>query len=374
MAKKVEKTEEFSGDDRVNAALKLLNSKFGDGSVMTFNKLQIKKIEAVSTGSISLDLALGIGGLPYGRICEIFGPESSGKSTICLQVCAEAQKQGKTVCYLDLENAFDPIYAKAVGVNLDKLLFSQPASIENAFNMMVELLTNKLADVIIFDSVAAAKTKAEAEGEVGQNFIGLQARTMSLGLKKLTSLANEANCLCLFVNQIRMKIGVLFGNPETTPGGTALQFYASVRMRIAGKKQIEKGDTVVARETEVKVIKNKVAPPFRCANFTIRFGKGIDKCEEVLDYAVKFGLMEKSGAWYRYQGENVAQGKEKALTWLKSNTALMEEFTAKVKKFVLDSYDNMINDNEEVAEEEETLNFDPETGEIFEEEEEKIDV
>lgn len=371
MAKKVEKAEEVSGNNKVNAALKLLNSKFGDGSVMTFNKVEIKKMEAVSTGSISLDLALGIGGLPYGRICEIFGPESSGKSTICLQVCAEAQKQGKTVCYLDLENAFDPIYAKAVGVDLDQLLFSQPASIEDAFNMMTELLTNKLVDVIIFDSVAAAKTKAEADGEVGQNFIGLQARMMSLGLKKLTSLANEANCLCLFVNQIRMKIGVLFGNPETTPGGIALQYYASVRMRIAGKKQVAegKGDeaVAVARETEVKVIKNKVGVPYRTANFMIRFGKGIDKVEEVLDYAVKFGLMEKAGAWYRYQGENVAQGKEKALTWLKSNAALMEEFTAKVKKFVLDSYDNMINNNEEVEEEEETLNFDPETGEIFEE-------
>ena len=312
MAKKVEEKNE---NNKVKAALALLNKKFGDGSAMTFNNLEVKKVAAVSTGSISLDLALGVGGLPLGRICEIFGPESSGKSTICLQVCAEAQKIGKTVCYLDLENAFDALYAKALGVNLNSLIFSQPACIEDAFNMMVELLSNKLADVIIFDSVTAARTKAELNGEVGDNFIGTQARLMSSGLKKIAAMANEANCLCLFVNQIRMKIGVMFGNPETTTGGMALQFYSSVRMRIAGKKQIAEGtgdDAIaVARETEVKIIKNKVAPPFRTANFIIRFGKGISKEEEVFDYAIKFGLIEKSGGWFKYKDEKI-QGKEKA--------------------------------------------------------------
>lgn len=365
MAKKVE--EQSNSNNKVKAALALLNKKFGDGSAMTFNNLEVKKVDAVSTGSISLDLALGVGGLPLGRICEIFGPESSGKSTICLQVCAEAQKIGKTVCYLDLENAFDALYAKALGVDLNSLIFSQPACIEDAFNMMVELLTNKLADVIIFDSVTAARTKAELNGEVGDNFIGTQARLMSSGLKKIAAMANEANCLCLFVNQIRMKIGVMFGNPETTTGGMALQFYSSVRMRIAGKKQIAEGTgddaMAVARETEVKIIKNKVAPPYRTANFIIRFGKGISKEEEVFDYAIKFGLIEKSGGWFKYKDEKI-QGKEKALVWLKQNPSLLDEFTTKVKNFVTKSFE----DTEKMVlqDEESELNFDPETGEVFE--------
>lgn len=365
MAKKVE--EQSNSNNKVKAALALLNKKFGDGSAMTFNNLEVKKVDAVSTGSISLDLALGVGGLPLGRICEIFGPESSGKSTICLQVCAEAQKIGKTVCYLDLENAFDALYAKALGVDLNSLIFSQPACIEDAFNMMVELLTNKLADVIIFDSVTAARTKAELNGEVGDNFIGTQARLMSSGLKKIAAMANEANCLCLFVNQIRMKIGVMFGNPETTTGGMALQFYSSVRMRIAGKKQIAEGTgddaMAVARETEVKIIKNKVAPPYRTANFIIRFGKGISKEEEVFDYAIKFGLIEKSGGWFKYKAEKI-QGKEKALVWLKQNPSLLDEFTTKVKNFVTKSFE----DTEKMVlqDEESELNFDPETGEVFE--------
>ena len=358
MAKKVE--EQSNSNNKVKAALALLNKKFGDGSAMTFNNLEVKKVDAVSTGSISLDLALGVGGLPLGRICEIFGPESSGKSTICLQVCAEAQKIGKTVCYLDLENAFDALYAKALGVDLNSLIFSQPACIEDAFNMMVELLTNKLADVIIFDSVTAARTKAELNGEVGDNFIGTQARLMSSGLKKIAAMANEANCLCL-------KIGVMFGNPETTTGGMALQFYSSVRMRIAGKKQIAEGTgddaMAVARETEVKIIKNKVAPPYRTANFIIRFGKGISKEEEVFDYAIKFGLIEKSGGWFKYKDEKI-QGKEKALVWLKQNPSLLDEFTTKVKNFVTKSFE----DTEKMVlqDEESELNFDPETGEVFE--------
>ena len=366
MAKKVEEKQKSEGNDKIKAALSLLNKKFGDGAAMTFNNAEIKKIDAVSTGSISLDLALGIGGLPYGRICEIFGPESSGKSTVCLQVCAEAQKTGKTVCYLDLENAFDASYAKALGIDLNSLIFSQPACIEDAFNMMVELLTNKLVDVIIFDSVTAARTRVELNGEVGDNFIGVQARLMSAGLKKIAAMANEANCLCLFVNQIRMKIGVMFGNPETTSGGMALQYYASVRMRIAGKSQIKEGkgddEMAVARETEVKVIKNKVAPPFRTANFIIRFGKGISKEEEVFDYAIKFGLIDKNGAFYKYKGETVAQGKEKALKWLKENPNLLEDFTIKVKNFVTESFEKS---EIESSEGDEELNFDSETGEII---------
>lgn len=366
MAKKAEKVEETQGNNKIQAALKLLNSKFGDGSAMTFNNTEIKKVDVVSTGSISLDLALGVGGLPLGRICEIYGPESSGKSTVCLQVCSEAQKKGLSVCYLDFENAFDANYAKALGVDLNNLIFSQPSCIEDGFNMMVELLTNKLVDVIVFDSVTAARTKAELNGEVGDNFIGTQARLMSSGLKKIAAMANEANCLCLFVNQIRMKIGVMFGNPETTTGGMALQFYSSVRMRIAGKSQIKegKGDDAmaIARETEVKVIKNKVAPPFKTANFIIRFGKGISKEEEVLDYTVKFGLVEKAGAWFKYNGENVAQGKDKALLWLKSQPELLEDFTAKVKDFVMKSFEEESGEDTESDEE----GFDPITGEYQE--------
>lgn len=706
MAKKVE-TVESSANDKVKAALALLNKTFGDGSAMTFNNVEVKKIPAISTGSISLDLALGIGGLPLGRCCEIYGPESSGKSTICMQVCAEAQKMGYVVAYMDLENTFDPLYARNLGVDLNSLVFSQPSCIEDAFNAMTVLLKNKLCNVIIFDSIASGKTKAELSDdfEVGDNLIGVQARIMSQGLRNIAPLANEANCLCLFTNQTRQKIGVMFGclhgetkinfddgrsipigevvknkiqgnvycmlpdgkitskpiinwfdngkiqskndmimldsenldgnghntivctpnhkvftsegwveakdaknlafkyenfigdgiagmfigdscitvrshntgrivlqdsanpeyvswklnkfkifnfrkkvfsgvvkyiseynsffaiekqkleernplymlrdnfswlnlaiwymddgyfgsddshfrssicirrikdiclqkeivdtfnektglhaswsdhyhgillnkadtiifqqkickyvpecmqyklgeqyrnkyvdfdleikkeyvvkflpvtiangisdrkfrwknkydiqvqdascyfagstsgalvhnSPETTPGGGAMAFYASVRMRIAGKSQIKegKGDDAIAtaRETEVKVVKNKVAPPFRTANFVIRFGKGISKEEEVLDYAVKFGILEKAGAWFRYNGENVAQGKEKALAWLKSNPELLENFTKRVKDFVISSFD-------EAESVEGDLVYNPETGEV----------
>lgn len=721
MVKKKEEVEVSVSDSNVDKALKLINKQFGPGAMMTFNSAEVKQCDAISTGSISLDLATGVSGLPLGRFVEIFGPESSGKSTICLQVCAEAQKAGYTAAFLDLENAFDAKYAKALGIDLNKLLFSQPSSMEEAFQMMEMLMTNKLVDVIIFDSIASGRTKAELNGEIGDNFIGTQARIISQALKKLAPIANEANCLCLFTNQIRMKIGVMFGcfhyntrvlladgttekigkivnnklpvnvlsynkdtnkveskkiinwfnngkytnlykvtcakpyangiskavvaddhtfitkagekrlselkvgdniyikdtelegkefesfivgsilgdgsirntprntlhtailfkhsveqndychwkeslipselissesidkhgrfefslkygyhftkylsckkksrsykcnltdefinnidllsmaiwylddgtfcaakkhgngkcsisakhlndtdldkvlnrieqlnlpkptltkhkrllwsgenckafqlaiakyvpscmrrkinkdievsgdslnkfvvkqyetvietpilsidkvcyknnraynkfdlqiednsnyfvdgmlvhnSPETTPGGLAMQFYASIRMRIAGKGQVKEGDIITARETEVKIIKNKVAPPFTTANFVIRFGKGIDKAEEVLDYAVKFGLLEKSGAWFKYNGENVAQGKEKALSWLKSNTDLMEEFTKKVKEFVKASFEQM-EDIPEI-EDNENIKFDPETGEILE--------
>lgn len=373
MAKKTEKVES-TGNNKVQAALALLNKTFGEGSAMTFNSTEVKKIPAISTGSISLDLALGIGGLPLGRCCEIFGPESSGKSTICLQVCAEAQKQGYTVAYFDLENAFDPLYAKNLGVDLNNLIFSQPSSMEDAFNAMKVLLENKLCNVIIFDSIASGRTKAElAENfEVGDNLIGLQARLMSQGLRSIAPLANEANCLCLFTNQIRQKIGVMFGSPEVTSGGNAMAFYSSVRMRISGKTQIKegKGDDAIAtaRETEVKIVKNKVAPPFRTANFVIRFGKGISKEEEVLDYAIKFGLIEKAGAWFKYKGENVAQGKEKALVWLKSNPELLDEFTTKVKEFVMSSFENTEEDEDlALQDNEDNIKYNPETGEILEE-------
>ena len=364
MVKKKEEVEVSVSDSNVDKALKLINKQFGPGAMMTFNSAEVKQCDAISTGSISLDLATGVSGLPLGRFVEIFGPESSGKSTICLQVCAEAQKAGYTAAFLDLENAFDAKYAKALGIDLNKLLFSQPSSMEEAFQMMEMLMTNKLVDVIIFDSIASGRTKAELNGEIGDNFIGTQARIISQALKKLAPIANEANCLCLFTNQIRMKIGVMFGNPETTPGGLAMQFYASIRMRIAGKGQVKEGDIITARDTEVKIIKNKVAPPFTTANFVIRFGKGIDKAEEVLDSDVKFGLLERSGASFKYNGENVAQGKEKALSWLKSNTDLMEAFTKKVKEFVKASFEQM-EDIPEI-EDNENIKFDPETGEILE--------
>lgn len=373
MAKKIENTDN-SLNDKVKKALTLLNKQFGEGSAMTFSNTVVVDLPRISSGSISLDYALG-GGFPLGRISEVFGPESSGKSTIGLHVCAEAQKIGKTVAYLDLENAIDIKYAKALGVDINNLIFSQPGSLEDAFNMMVALLENKLCDVIIFDSVAAGRSKAEISetSEVGDNFIGVHARIMSQALRKITPLVNQAQCACIFINQIRMKIGVMFGNPETTSGGSSLPYYSSIRLRIAGKKQIQegKGDnvTVTARETEVKVIKNKTAAPFKTANFIIRFGVGIDKVDEVLTYATKFGIVEKAGAWFKYRGENVAQGREKALLWLKSNPDLIDGFTKQIKEIMNNAYeddDSIIQVNEDSYDVEEDVKFDPETGEILE--------
>lgn len=320
---------------KVEAALKLLHKKFGEDSALTFDTASVKKVDTVSTGSLNLDLALGVGGLPLGRICEIFGPESSGKSTICLHVCAAAQKLGYTCAYLDLEHAFDARYAEKLGINLKELIFCQPNSGEEAFQIMEELLKEKLVNVIIFDSIASARTRAEIEGEVGDSFIGRQAKLMSDGLKKVTPLAFDANCLCLFTNQLRMKIGVMFGNPETTSGGEAMKYYSSVRMRISRTTApiTDSKKEAVGNDTKVKVIKNKVAPPFREACFQIIYGKGINSTQEVVNLAVKFDYIQKKGGWY-YYGEEKMQGEASVLNWLSENPDVKKELEDKVKEKV----------------------------------------
>ena len=291
------------------AALGQIEKQFGKGSIMRLGDSKTMDIEAISTGSLSLDVALGIGGLPCGRIVEIYGPESSGKTTLTLQVIAEAQKKGKTCAFVDAEHALDPIYAAKLGVNVDDLLISQPDTGEQALEICDMLVRSNAVDVIIVDSVAALTPKAEIEGEMGDSHVGLQARLMSQALRKLTANIKNANCLCIFINQIRMKIGVMFGSPETTTGGNALKFYASVRLDIRRIGAIKEGDEVVGNETRVKVVKNKVAPPFKQAEFQIFYGAGISKEGELVDLGVKHKLIDKAGAWYSYNGEKIGQGK-----------------------------------------------------------------
>ncbi|MGL5774055.1 MAG: recombinase RecA, partial [Aeromonas veronii] len=290
------------------AALGQIEKQFGKGSIMRLGDSKTMDIEAISTGSLSLDVALGIGGLPCGRIVEIYGPESSGKTTLTLQVIAEAQKKGKTCAFVDAEHALDPIYAAKLGVNVDDLLISQPDTGEQALEICDMLVRSNAVDVIIVDSVAALTPKAEIEGEMGDSHVGLQARLMSQALRKLTANIKNANCLCIFINQIRMKIGVMFGSPETTTGGNALKFYASVRLDIRRIGAIKEGDEVVGNETRVKVVKNKVAPPFKQAEFQIFYGAGISKEGELVDLGVKHKLIDKAGAWYSYNGEKIGQG------------------------------------------------------------------
>ncbi|ENY73167.1 recombinase RecA [Aeromonas diversa] len=317
------------------AALGQIEKQFGKGSIMRLGDSQTMDIEAISTGSLSLDIALGIGGLPCGRIVEIYGPESSGKTTLTLQVIAEAQKMGKTCAFVDAEHALDPVYAAKLGVNVDDLLVSQPDTGEQALEICDMLVRSGAVDVIIVDSVAALTPKAEIEGEMGDSHVGLQARLMSQALRKLTANIKNANCLCIFINQIRMKIGVMFGNPETTTGGNALKFYASVRLDIRRTGAIKDGEEVVGNETRVKVVKNKVAPPFKQAEFQIMYGAGISKEGELVDLGVKHKLIEKSGAWYSYNGEKIGQGKANVMKLLVENKALAGELEAKLRELLL---------------------------------------
>ncbi len=298
------------------AALGQIEKQFGKGSIMKLGDTQALDVEAVSTGSLSLDVALGIGGLPMGRIVEIFGPESSGKTTLTLSVIAQAQKEGKTCAFIDAEHALDPIYAAKLGVDVKELLVSQPDNGEQALEICDALVRSGAVDVIVVDSVAALTPKAEIEGEMGDSHMGLQARLMSQALRKLTAQIKSANCLVVFINQIRMKIGVMFGNPETTTGGNALKFYASVRLDIRRVGSIKEGEEVIGNETRVKVVKNKVAAPFRQVDFQILYGEGISKNGELIELGVKHKLVEKSGAWYSYQGEKIGQGKANAMKWL----------------------------------------------------------
>lgn len=316
----------------LQAALAQIEKQFGKGSIMRMNDKQVEQdLQVVSTGSIGLDLAIGIGGLPRGRVVEIFGPESSGKTTLCLHVVAEMQKLGGTCAYIDAENALDPIYARKLGVKVDEMLISQPDTGEQALEIADMLVRSGSVDVIVIDSVAALTPKAELEGEMGDSHMGLQARLMSQALRKLTANIKRTNTLVIFINQIRMKIGVMFGSPETTTGGNALKFYASVRLDIRKVGTIKKGDDILGSETRVKVVKNKVAPPFRLADFEILYGEGISRLGEVIDFGVTNDIIEKSGAWYSYKGQKIGQGKENVRQYLKENPAIAQEIEAKIR-------------------------------------------
>lgn len=319
----------------LSIALGQIERQFGKGAVMRMGDAQVVQVDAISTGSLGLDVALGIGGLPRGRIVEIFGPESSGKTTLTLQVIAECQKKGGTAAFVDAEHALDPDYAKKLGVKIDELLLSQPDTGEQALEITDMLVRSGAVDVIVVDSVAALTPKAEIEGEMGDAHMGLQARLMSQALRKLTANIKRSNTLVIFINQIRMKIGVMFGNPETTTGGNALKFYASVRLDIRRIGAIKKGDEILGNETRVKVVKNKVAPPFRQADFDILYNEGISRESEIIHLAVEHGLMEKAGAWYSYNGERIGQGKENVRLYLKEHVELAQELEAKIREIAL---------------------------------------
>ncbi|HBB53561.1 MAG TPA: recombinase RecA [Legionellales bacterium] len=322
----------------LSAALSQIERQFGKGSVMRMGDVQAARdIEAISTGSLGLDIALGIGGLPRGRIVEIYGPESSGKTTLTLQVIAECQKIGGTCAFIDAEHALDPSYAEKLGVKVDELVISQPDTGEQALEITDMLVRSAAVDVIIVDSVAALTPKAEIEGEMGDSHVGLQARLMSQALRKLTANIKRSNTLVIFINQIRMKIGVMFGSPETTTGGNALKFYASVRLDIRRIGSIKKGEDILGNETKVKVVKNKVAPPFRTAEFDIYYNEGISRESEIINLAVQLGYIEKSGAWYSYKNEKIGQGKDNVRVYLKDNPKVAQELEQQIRKEFLTS-------------------------------------
>ena len=313
-------------------ALAQIDKQYGKGSIMRMGEKTNMAIEAVSTGALALDVALGVGGLPRGRVVEIYGPESSGKSTLAMHVVAEAQRNGGICAYIDAEHAMDPVYARAIGVDIDQLLISQPDTGEQALEIADMLIRSGALDVVVIDSVAALTPKAEIEGDMGDSHVGLQARLMSQALRKLTANLNKSNTIAIFINQLREKIGVMFGSPETTPGGRALKFYSSVRLDIRRIESIKDGAEVVGNRTRVKVVKNKVSPPFRQAEFDIMYGQGISREGSVLDMAVDLGIVKKSGAWFTYDGEQLGQGREKAKDYLKDNPEVMVEVSEKVRQ------------------------------------------
>ena len=311
-------------------ALKQIEKEYGQGTIMKLGTKDIVEVGSISTGSFSLDKALGIGGLPKGRVVEIYGPESSGKTTLTLQVIAECQKAGGSAAFIDAEHALDPEYAKALGVDIDELVVSQPDTGEQALEVTDTLIQSKSLDVIVIDSVAALVPRAELEGDMGDSHVGLQARLMSQALRKITGNIQKSNTMVIFINQIRMKIGVMFGSPETTTGGNALKFYSSVRLDIRRIGAIKDGDEVIGNETRVKVVKNKMAPPFKVVEFQILYGKGINKNAEIIEFAVKKGIIEKAGAWYSYKGDKIGQGIAKTSEFLKENPKVLEEIEASV--------------------------------------------
>ncbi|PBN44260.1 recombinase RecA [Sphingobium sp. D43FB] len=315
----------------LDAALAQIDRAFGKGSAMKLGSREKLEIEAISTGSLGLDIALGIGGLPKGRIIEIYGPESSGKTTLALHAIAEAQKIGGTAAFVDAEHALDPGYAKKLGVNIDELIVSQPDTGEQALEIVDTLVRSNAIDILVIDSVAALVPRAEIEGEMGDSHVGLQARLMSQALRKLTGSISRSKCMVIFINQVRMKIGVMYGNPETTTGGNALKFYASVRLEIRRTGQIKDREDVVGNATKVKVVKNKVAPPFKQVEFDIMYGEGISKIGEILDLGVKAGIVEKSGAWFSYDSIRIGQGRENSKTFLKGNPELADKLEKAIR-------------------------------------------
>ncbi len=326
---------EGNKEKALSAALSQIERQFGKGSIMKLGDSQALDVESISTGSLGIDIALGIGGLPTGRVVEIYGPESSGKTTLTLQVIAQAQQQGKTCAFVDAEHALDPVYAEKLGVNVNDLLVSQPDTGEQALEICDMLVRSGAVDVVIVDSVAALTPKAEIEGDMGDTHVGLQARLMSQALRKLTANIKRSNTLCIFINQIRMKIGVMFGNPETTTGGNALKFYSSVRIDIRRTGSVKEGDEIVGNETRVKIVKNKVAPPFKQAEFIIMYGQGISKEGELIDLGVKNKLVDKAGAWFSYQGSKIGQGKANSIKFLKENPEIANEIEHKLRNMLL---------------------------------------
>ena len=323
-----------SAEDRKKAlatALSQIEKDFGKGTVMKLGENAHMNVEAIPTGSLTLDLALGIGGVPKGRIVEIFGPESSGKTTVALHIAAEVQKLGGEAAFIDAEHALDPIYAKALGVNIDNLIVSQPDSGEQALEITDALVRSGAIDVVVVDSVAALVPQQEIDGDMGSSHVGLQARLMSQALRKLSGSISKTNCVVIFINQLREKVGVMYGNPETTTGGRALKFYASVRIDVRKVENLKQGDEVFGNRVKCKVVKNKVAPPFRVAEFDIIYGKGISKAGEIIDVAIELGIIQKSGSWFSYNGEKVAQGKENTKKVIAENEALMRELEEKIK-------------------------------------------
>jgi recombination protein RecA len=324
-------------DKALAAALSQIEKHFGKGSIMKLGQRQEMNIESIPTGSVGLDIALGVGGVPKGRIVEIFGPESSGKTTLTLHVIAECQKQGGTCAFIDAEHALDPVYAKKLGVNIDELIISQPDTGEQALEIADTLVRSGAVDMVVVDSVAALVPKAEIDGEMGDSHMGLQARLMSQALRKLTASASRTNCTIVFINQIRMKIGVMFGSPETTTGGNALKFYASVRIDIRRIGSIKDKEEVVGNQTRIKIVKNKVSPPFRVVDFDIMYNRGISKEGELVDLGVKYDFVEKSGAWFSYNGIRIGQGRENAKQYFRDNHAVAEELEGRIKTHLMNS-------------------------------------
>lgn len=335
-AKKTSKAAPVVAEDNnekkraLEMALAGIEKQFGKGSIIRMGERPVQNIEVIPTGCLDLDMALGVGGLPRGRVVEIYGPESSGKTTVALHVVAEAQKAGGVAAFIDAEHALDPIYAKKLGVDIDQLYVSQPDTGEQALEICEALVRSGAIDIVVIDSVAALTPKAEIDGEMGDSFVGLQARLMSQALRKLTGIVNKTNCVCIFINQLREKVGVMYGNPETTPGGRALKFYSSVRIDIRRGEQLKDGSTVVGNRTKAKIVKNKVAPPFRVAEFDILYGEGISKEGSLLDSAVQLDIIHKSGAWFSYGDQRIGQGRENTRKYLKENP----EFAAEIDKLV----------------------------------------